>query len=152
MRALPLEFFRPAKALPFDPVEFHFTLEWAQEMARTKAPSCDPGGWSLLLQQGSAAVNQLRFTDNYVNRFTFAVIDRYWHEPRKHVSFMCRWLALIRLLRSGALDSRFYHPGISEDDPDDISDNVIDLAATFPLGERGAFDVKAFLAELNKAS
>ena len=65
---------------------------------------------------------------------------------------MFRCFALMDLIRSDILTPHYYRPAKKKDEPSELHDAVLDVAASFLVTGKGAFDPCAFLEALAKAS
>jgi hypothetical protein len=143
---MPDTFLMPDHALAFDPIEFQFTLQWGFENVRSPSPANS----DFFMTGDDGKVRHMQLADIPLSRFGLAVAGRYRDDTRKYSSFMWRWLALQKLIESGALDDRFYQPGAKRGEGAWLNDCVVGLAATFPLNKRGDFDRRGFLAALEQ--
>jgi hypothetical protein len=140
---------RPEDAIPFEPAEFAFSLESCGEMAREPGLLNRPEEHFVGIIGEDGKTTRYCFSDHPDNRFGLAVLQRYQNNRRKYFSFMWRWFALAELIQSGVLDGRYYRRC---GDDCEIADEVLELAASFPVIREGRFARHAFMAALEAKS
>jgi len=119
----------------------------------TDVPAIDPVEFEFMFAYLSERVDLVALKNSGIGRKAYPAIieplkERYKEpEKKKRGHFMFRWMALQRLVWSGALPAAFYNPATNE-----IHYSVIRLAARFPVLPKIQFDQGQFLLALQAES
>ena len=127
---------RPEQAVALDPVQFEFAIHYGDVSSHVP------------LRKRQVAEGGISLTDDDINRFGIASARFFHGDFVKFSSFLWRHGALMGLLQSHSLDSRFHRPEEKKDGAEWVHDAVIELAASLPLTTSGEFDAKVFASRL----
>ena len=135
-----------------DPEEMMFAVQLAQAAAGRRYHVGNPGAVPIIIEDEELGrTTEIRLTDDPMNRAGLAIAQHFEGDSEKAFSCMMRMLAFEKLYRDegdGRL-AKWIRRDESDPEFDEIREEVIALAATFPIEqETVSFDADLFIAEL----
>jgi hypothetical protein len=133
----------PKTVLPLDPAEFKSALQVGFKSAIGQNPAIKPTAFGFTFEEESGRIRNAYMKNCFTNRFGYAVRHFFRDDRNKFFNFMLRWYALDLLIRYNRLPKKYSRP---EDFW--IDDSVAEIAATFPIGKKGMFNLRNFILAL----
>jgi len=117
--------------------------------ASGRASIADPAQLRVNLVDSDGSVRALRLTDTPNARVTMAMQERYRDDTRKYVGASMRVFALVQMLQKGNL-SRWIRRNPLDPDLDEVSDSVVEAAASVRLTRNHTFPKREFLRKVRE--
>ena len=136
--------------LPIDPDELMYAFQIGNAAGSQQMPIENVENRGLnIFDEETGDINEIRLSDNPINRFGSAIAQEYGGDESKFHSIMNRLMALMRIISNKEKVEKYLKPH-----PDDeyimVNNVLVEVMADFPMTGNGEIDEDQFFIKVDK--